>query len=101
MHVDITVPLHTNLITGGPGLKTRSRFVTVGMPVLSDGYIFTLRDMKCDITLYRQLTPDGKYGISLYKDKQSYSTLIHPDFMRTPELFIWGLENAVWDFLPF
>lgn len=100
MDVDITIPLLTNRITGGRGLQARHEFREVQINWQMNSYLFILNGM-VDITIHRQPTSDGRYAVSLHKDKQSYSALLKPEFMRSTELFITGLENAVWDHLPF
>lgn len=97
----ITIPLNTNLITGGRGLATRCQIHNVE---IGDGvYHFRLDDTYTDyITLWRNSIGQGNTRyISIRKDGQSYSARLNADFLKTPELFIAGLENTTWDDLPF
>ena len=97
-HVDITLPLRTNHITGRQ--TTRHEFREVQINWQMDSYLFILNGM-VDITIHRPPTSDGRYAISFHKEKQSYSALLKPEFMLTADLFIAGLENVRWDHLPF
>jgi len=106
-YVDITLPLP------GPGLgrghTTRHEFREVQINWQMDSYLFILAWMPpshplngmVDITIHRPPTSDGRYAVSLHKEKQSYSALLKPEFMLTADLFIEGLENVIWDHLPF
>jgi hypothetical protein len=97
----ITTPLATNLITGGRGLTTRCEIYSAHM--WEDVYTFRLNDTPDEyINLYRHLSAKGNTRqLSLCKDGKIYATIMNADFLKTPDLFIAGLENTTWDYLPF
>ena len=99
-HVDITLPPPGPGFGLGSGLIGRCEFSEVQTNWRMDSYLFILNGMG-DITIHRPPTSDGSYAVSFHKNKQSYSALLKPEFMLTADLFIAGLENVIWDHLPF